>query len=161
MYADMPKRVSPGLPSREQIIDFITRSDQPAGKREIARAFALSGADKIALKALLKDMTDEGLIDSAPGRAFHKMGGIPKVTVLRVEDGFLRSVGLGAQLTQPLSWVIDPVGIYYDPAAPSGLEILLQTGRFDPAQNPRGRTRMILIGNSWYGNCRGRSTCAA
>jgi ribonuclease R len=80
-----PKRVQ-GLPSREQILEFITTSDEPAGKREIARAFALHGADKIALKALLKDMADEGLIDSAPGRAFHKMGGIPKVTVLRIVD---------------------------------------------------------------------------
>src|SRR3546814_20925230 len=31
-------------------------------------------------------MADEGLIDSAPGRAFHRMGGVPKVTVLRVVD---------------------------------------------------------------------------
>ena len=31
-------------------------------------------------------MADEGLIDSAPGRAFHKMGGLPKVTVLRIVD---------------------------------------------------------------------------
>ncbi len=73
-----------GLPSREQILDFITTSDSPAGKREIARAFGLKGQEKIALKALLKDMSDEGLIDSAPGRAFHRMGGLPKVTVLRV-----------------------------------------------------------------------------
>jgi ribonuclease R len=80
------KKPAPGLPTREQIIDFITSSDQPAGKREIARAFALSGQEKIALKALLRDMADEGLIDSAPGRAFHKMGGLPKVTVLRVTD---------------------------------------------------------------------------
>jgi ribonuclease R len=75
-----------GLPSREQILDFIQASDQPAGKREIARAFGLGGADKVALKTLLKDMADEGLIDSAPGRAFHQAGGVPKVTVLRVAD---------------------------------------------------------------------------
>lgn len=75
-----------GLPSRQQILDFIASSDTPAGKREIAKGFGLHGADKIALKALLKDMTDEGLIDIAPGRAFHKMGGVPKVTVLRVTD---------------------------------------------------------------------------
>ncbi len=75
-----------GLPSRQAILDFITSSDTPAGKREIARAFGLRGNDKIGLKALLKDMADEGLIDSAPGRAFHKMGGVPKVTVLRVVD---------------------------------------------------------------------------
>lgn len=74
------------LPSRQQILDFIAKSAQPAGKREIARAFGLRGHDKIALKALLKDMADEGLIDSAPGRAFHKMGGVPKVTVLRIVD---------------------------------------------------------------------------
>ena len=82
----MPKRPNPGLPSREKIMDFITTSPTPAGKREIARAFGLHGADKIALKALLKDMADEGLIDSAPGRSFHKMGGLPKVTVLRIID---------------------------------------------------------------------------
>ncbi|MBB3694758.1 ribonuclease R [Sphingomonas sp. BK580] len=82
----MPKKPPPGLPTREQVLDFIATSTTPAGKREIARAFGLSAQQKIALKALLKDMADEGLIDSAPGRAFHKMGGLPKVTVLRVAD---------------------------------------------------------------------------
>ena len=82
----MARKQRPGLPSREQILDFIGSSDQPAGKREIARAFGLSAADKVALKTLLRDMADEGLIDSAPGRAFHKMGGVPKVTVLRITD---------------------------------------------------------------------------
>ncbi|RYD54123.1 MAG: ribonuclease R [Sphingomonadales bacterium] len=75
-----------GLPTRQQIIDFISTSSTPAGKREIAKAFGLHAQDKIALKALLKDMADEGMIDSAPGRAFHKMGGLPKVTVLRIVD---------------------------------------------------------------------------
>ena len=82
----MPPKRSAGLPSRKQILDFIATSDQPAGKREIARAFGLGGQDKIQLKALLKDMADEGLIDSAPGRAFHKSGGVPKVTVLRIVE---------------------------------------------------------------------------
>ncbi|MGJ3649535.1 ribonuclease R family protein [Sphingomonas sp. GlSt437] len=93
----MPKPKRPaGLPSRQQILDFITATPTPAGKREIARAFGLSAQEKIALKALLRDMADEGLIDSAPGRAFHKMGGVPKVTVLRVtdvaDDGTVRAV---------------------------------------------------------------------
>ncbi|HYI63534.1 MAG TPA: VacB/RNase II family 3'-5' exoribonuclease [Allosphingosinicella sp.] len=83
----MAKRpAQPGLPTRREILDFIQASDDPAGKREIARAFGLKGNEKIALKALLRDMADEGLIDSAPGRAFHRMGGVPKVTVLRVAD---------------------------------------------------------------------------
>lgn len=50
--------------------------------------------------------------------------------LIRVEDGFIRSVGLGADLTKPLSWVFDPVGIYYDPSRPSGLEQLLQSHPF-------------------------------
>ena len=75
-----------GLPTRDQVMEFIASSDQPAGKREIAKAFGLHAQDKIALKALLKDMADEGLIDVGPARAFHKMGGLPKVTVLRIVD---------------------------------------------------------------------------
>jgi ribonuclease R len=96
----MPRKRSAGLPSRKQILDFIASSDQPAGKREIARAFGLSGQDKIDLKRLLKDMADEGLIDSSPGRAFHQAGGVPKVTVLRVsavDDG-------GAVWAVPEQW---------------------------------------------------------
>jgi ribonuclease R len=87
----MARKSFPGLPSRKQILDFIASSDQPAGKREIARAFGLRGNDKIALKKLLNDMGDEGLIETSRGRAFHQVGGIPKVTVLKVveadEDG--------------------------------------------------------------------------
>ncbi|MBA4353547.1 MAG: ribonuclease R [Novosphingobium sp.] len=78
-----------GLPSRQQILDFIAQSDEPAGKRELTKAFGLRGTEKIALKALLKDMAEEGLIDGNRS-AFHAMGGVPRVTVLRVleiEDG--------------------------------------------------------------------------
>ena len=86
----MPQRPAhTGLPSRQQVLDFIASASDPAGKREIARAFGLKGQEKIALKALLRDMVDEGLIDGEK-RAFHRMGGVPKVTVLRVaaiEDG--------------------------------------------------------------------------
>ncbi|WP_033073152.1 ribonuclease R family protein [Sphingopyxis sp. MWB1] len=78
------KAAPTGLPSPDDILRFIEQSPGAVGKREIAKHFALRGADKIALKALLKDMTDEGLVDMAPGRAFHKHGGLPRVTVLRV-----------------------------------------------------------------------------
>ena len=84
-----PARRPSGLPSREQVLDFIQTSDKPAGKREIAREFGLKGQEKIALKRLLKDMAEDGLIDGRKS-AFHRMGGVPKVTVLRVveiEDG--------------------------------------------------------------------------
>ncbi|MBJ7499507.1 MAG: VacB/RNase II family 3'-5' exoribonuclease [Sphingopyxis sp.] len=80
----MARKKHTGLPTPEQILRFIEESKDAVGKREIAKHFALHGNDKIALKALLKDMTDEGLVDLAPGRAFHKHGGLPRVTVLRV-----------------------------------------------------------------------------
>jgi capsular polysaccharide export protein len=52
-------------------------------------------------------------------------GFAPGVPCLRVEDGFLRSRGLGAELVPPLSLVTDDRGIYYDPARPSRLEALV------------------------------------
>ncbi|MEX0365416.1 MAG: capsular polysaccharide biosynthesis protein [Ruegeria sp.] len=45
--------------------------------------------------------------------------------VVRVEDGFLRSRGLGAELVPPVSLVTDDLGIYYDPTRPSRLEALI------------------------------------
>ncbi|MQY42672.1 capsular polysaccharide biosynthesis protein [Epibacterium sp. SM1969] len=45
----------------------------------------------------------------------------------RVEDGFLRSRGLGAELVPPLSLVLDQQGIYYDPSQPSDLQDLIAT----------------------------------
>ena len=82
----MARKRSADLPSRKQILDFIATSDQPAGKREIARAFGIRGDAKIALKRLLNDMADEGLIESGRARAFNKAGGVPRVTVLRIVD---------------------------------------------------------------------------
>ncbi len=45
--------------------------------------------------------------------------------ITRVEDGFLRSRGLGANLIPPLSLITDDLGIYYDPTRPSRLELLI------------------------------------
>ncbi|MBK7522590.1 MAG: capsular polysaccharide biosynthesis protein [Gammaproteobacteria bacterium] len=50
---------------------------------------------------------------------------------VHLEDGFLRSVGLGADLVRPLSWVMDRRGIYFDARSPSDLEHLLEHHEFD------------------------------
>jgi hypothetical protein len=100
----MSNRPISGLPSAKQILEFISQSKEPAGKREIARAFGLRGSEKIALKALLNDMTDEGLVDLAPGRAFHKMGGVPKVTVLKIVE-----VEGGQVIAVPERWEADGI----------------------------------------------------
>ncbi|MGR6981183.1 capsular polysaccharide biosynthesis protein [Testudinibacter sp. P27/CKL/0425] len=46
--------------------------------------------------------------------------------ILRMEDGFIRSVGLGSNLVAPLSLVIDDLGIYFNAQTPSRLEVILQ-----------------------------------
>src|SRR6056297_3645890 len=90
-----------GMPSKKQVLDFLQSSDTPAGKREIAKAFGLKGQEKIALKRLLKDMAEEGLIDGKK-TAYHRMGGVPKVTVLRVVD-----IEDGEAIAEPDNWSPD------------------------------------------------------
>jgi len=57
-----------------------------------------------------------------------------EVPVWRMEDGFLRSVRLGSELTPPGSLVVDRAGIYYDPTVPSDLERILQETAFSAAE---------------------------
>ncbi|WP_448579284.1 ribonuclease R family protein [Thermaurantiacus sp.] len=75
------------LPDRALILSFIAGAGHDVGKRDIARAFDLRGEDRIALKALLKEMEAEGLLQQGPGRTFHRAGGLPKVAVLKVVPG--------------------------------------------------------------------------
>lgn len=72
---------------------------------------------------------------------------------LRVEDGFLRSIGLGSDFIPPGSLVFDPDGIYYDASRPSALEQLLAEGRIDDAMRARARAlrhRIVAKGLSKY-----------
>ncbi len=72
--------------------------------------------------------------------------------LLHVEDGFLRSRGLGAELVPPLSLVTDDLGIYYDPGRESRLERLILAppppGGIDRAE--RLIARIIALGLSKY-----------
>jgi capsular polysaccharide export protein len=75
------------------------------------------------------------------------------VRILRLEDGFLRSVGLGADLIRPMSWVVDGQGIYYDATRPSDLEYLLANTAFAPAMLARAgflRERIVAEGLTKY-----------
>ena len=75
------------------------------------------------------------------------------VKVIRVEDGFLRSVGLGVDLIKPLSWVIDRRGLYYDATDLSDLEYLLSNGQFTAEKLHRAiavRERIVAEGLTKY-----------
>lgn len=66
----------------------------------------------------------------------------PGCITIRLEDGFLRSVGLGAEFARPLSWVADFDHLYFDAEGPSRLETLLNTHVF--SQEERERAQKLL-----------------
>nr|WP_057092462.1 capsular polysaccharide biosynthesis protein [Comamonas thiooxydans] len=67
------------------------------------------------------------------------------VRLLRMEDGFVRSVGLGSDLIPPQSFVLDAKGIYFDPGQPSELEDLLNTRTFTAQDLERARNVRAFI----------------
>lgn len=64
---------------------------------------------------------------------------------LSLEDGFLRSLGLGVKGAPPHSLIIDHSGIYYDATRPSDLETLIQSQTLTPDQLQRARDGMELL----------------
>ncbi|MDX2158844.1 MAG: hypothetical protein SFW09_20265 [Hyphomicrobiaceae bacterium] len=70
------------------------------------------------------------------------------VPLVRIEDGFLRSVGLGAGLVSGSSYALDRRGIYYDATAPSDLEHLLEHADLQSGDIARGRRlRELIVAN--------------
>lgn len=119
-------------------------------------AIGFSHWKKRPLRAALQDSRIRFVRDfrSVPHGATVAIWGLPATSPqerpdlrwLHVEDGFLRSVGLGAELTRPLSWVVDRRGLYYDASRASDLEVLLQTTDFSAADLARTATfRAALI----------------
>ncbi len=87
------------LPSRDEILNFIRSSPAKTGKREIARAFNLKGEQRIALKNMLRDLAEDGLITKKRKR-LRRRAELRPVMVLEVagtdESGELYAV--------PLDW---------------------------------------------------------
>jgi ribonuclease R len=80
------------LPGKDDILAFIASSPTKVGKRDIARAFAIHGSERLVLNRLLADLTQDGTL-AGNRKAFHKTGTLPPVAVLEVtgrdEDGDL------------------------------------------------------------------------
>lgn len=78
---------------------------------------------------------------------------------VRMEDGFIRSRGLGSDFVGALSVALDDEGVYYDPSGPSRLETLIETTELSQAQRARaaalGRS-VVEAGLSKY-NLKGRA----
>ncbi|HEY1736015.1 MAG TPA: ribonuclease R [Methylovirgula sp.] len=100
----MTEKASGTLPTRDDILNFI-KSEREAGhsdkigKREIARAFAIKGADRVALKQMLKELETDGAIERRR-KSLHRPGTLPSVVLAditsRDKDGHLLAV--------PIEW---------------------------------------------------------
>ena len=80
-------------------------------------------------------------------------GASADATPIRLEDGFLRSVGLGADIVRPMSWVADRQGIYYDASQPNELESFLAGHNFTSGERERAarlRGRIVEGGLTKY-----------
>ena len=88
-----------GLPSKDQILEFLGSAQGKAGKREIARAFGLKTGARVALKRLLAEMAEDGAL-TGNRKDLREKGKLPAVTTLEVtgrdRDGDL--------IAKPVSW---------------------------------------------------------
>ncbi|WCM29902.1 beta-3-deoxy-D-manno-oct-2-ulosonic acid transferase [Sphingomonas sp. QA11] len=131
---------------RREIARFLWTPEHPlrffrSARRALAHAERHGGA-----VAIWPSRVPDGMAASAAAR---------NVSLVRVEDGFVRSVGLGSNLVPPSSVAVDRRGIHYDPARPSDLELLLADADFPPALLARaGQLRETIIdaGISKYGS---------
>lgn len=98
----------------------------------------------------------EGTLLSWSSRVDSELAGVAarqQTPLWRIEDGFIRSAGLGIDLTRPMSLALDSRGIYYDPRQPSDLEQLLNGADFSSDLLERAahlRRRLVALKLSKY-----------
>ncbi|MGA6925118.1 MAG: capsular polysaccharide biosynthesis protein, partial [Desulfosarcina sp.] len=83
---------------------------------------------------------------ASEGRQLRDLARRHRIVIERVEDGFIRSVGLGSDLGKPTSLILDGRGIYFDPRRPSDLENMLNSVELDlAARNRATRLRRLIV----------------
>ncbi len=94
---DDDTRPTMDMPDRDRVLAFIREANGPVDKRSIAREFGLKGAQRAALRDMLKGFEADGLIDRGKGKRIAPAGALPEVAVL-VIDGLTRD---GEPLARP------------------------------------------------------------
>src|SRR5690606_948453 len=80
-----PKRPAAGPPDKESLLPFL-REAGAAEKADIARAFGLKGAERRALRDMLKELEAEGRLGKRGRKGFSEAGALPPVGVVDVVD---------------------------------------------------------------------------
>ncbi|MBM3625525.1 MAG: ribonuclease R, partial [Alphaproteobacteria bacterium] len=75
-------------PSRDDILAFISRETEAGGPRkigvrEIARAFGLAGEGRIAIKRMLAELAEEGVLEKR-GKRVTRKGALPPVALVDI-----------------------------------------------------------------------------
>ncbi|MBO0754544.1 MAG: ribonuclease R, partial [Bradyrhizobiaceae bacterium] len=73
------------LPSKDEVLAFISRQEGKIGTREIARAFNLKNADRAALKRMLRELQDEGRVERRR-KKLHRAGTLPSVVLADITE---------------------------------------------------------------------------
>jgi capsular polysaccharide export protein len=116
---------------RRQITDFLRSSaGRPAFRRSTRAALAKAQARSGGAIAVWASRAPAGLAEAA-----HRC----RVPLIRVEDGFVRSVGLGSDFMPAASLVLDTRGMHFDPSVRSDLERILCESEFDARLIERAR----------------------
>ena len=95
----------PGLPSRQAVMDFIATSPSKVGRRELTRAFGITGDARVGFKALLKELSEGGHINNTR-RAIKGVGKLPPTAVIEA----LGTDKEGDLYGEPADWDRDQEG---------------------------------------------------
>lgn len=126
----LKKKTATPFPTDQEILKFVAESGEQVGKREIARAFGLTGQSKIKLKAVLKKLMADGEFIKDSGKAVGSQDALPSVDVLEItstdKDGDL--------FAKPVKWKFD---------GPPPRILVIQDS---PKTKQRGRSRRETVG---------------
>src|SRR6266446_4914768 len=96
----MTKRVRQGMPTREAVMAFIAASPTAVGKRDIARKFKVSPADRVALKGLIKEIERDGTVERGRHRRLAAAEALPAIAELEIA-----AIDLDGEVAaRPLAW---------------------------------------------------------
>lgn len=151
-----PRYLDPVLGQRcevEEVIAIIARQQQPSPRWRKLYLVGFSLWKRAFMQAFCHHLAEELHFVRTPPK---RLTGDEQVLVwgsrhpdltsaIRVEDGFIRSRGLGSNLCRPSSLSIDPVGIYFDSRTPSGLEQLLNYQQLTEQEVQRGSALLDLL----------------